>query len=138
MADQVERAETFKALHVQGDPLIIYNVWDAGSAVAVASVGAKAIATGGHGVAEAHGFEDGEQIPLELVLANAARITNSIDVPFSMDIDSGYGQTPDDVRKTVLRVIETGVVGINIEDKLLGLSEIRSTEEQAERIRAID
>jgi 2-methylisocitrate lyase-like PEP mutase family enzyme len=79
MADQVERAETFKALHVQGDPLIIYNVWDAGSAVAVASVGAKAIATGGHGVAEAHGFEDGEQIPLELVLANAARITNSID-----------------------------------------------------------
>ena len=58
-------------LHVAGDPLILFNVWDAGSALAVGAPGAKAIATGSASVAIANGFGDGEQLPLDLALANA-------------------------------------------------------------------
>ena len=53
--------DAFAALHVPGDPVLLYNVWDVGSAKAVAAGGAKAIATGSHGVAEANGFPDGAQ-----------------------------------------------------------------------------
>ena len=137
MPNQIERAESFRKLHVPGDPVIIFNVWDPGSAVAVASVGAKAIATGGHGVANAFGYDDGEKIPLQLVFENAARITNSIELPFSMDIDTGYGETTDDLRKTIAGVIKAGVIGINIEDKLVGTTNLRPTAEQTSRLAVI-
>ena len=58
--------DAFTALHVPGEPLVLYNIWDAGSARAVAAAGAKAIATGSWGVAEANGFSDGETLPLEI------------------------------------------------------------------------
>jgi 2-methylisocitrate lyase-like PEP mutase family enzyme len=132
-----ELAEQLRALHIPGTPVILYNVWDAGSAQAVAASGAKAIATGGHGVANSFGYEDGENIPLELVLANAARITASINLPFTMDIDTGYGETPEAVQQTISKVIEAGVAGINIEDKLVGTNELRSTAEQVERLAAV-
>lgn len=137
MATQSELAQTFKDLHIIGNPVILYNVWDAGSAKAVAETGAKAIATGGHGVSNAFGYEDGEQIPLELVLQNATRITDSVTVPFTMDIDAGYGETEDEVADTARQVIAAGVVGINIEDKLVGTTNLRSVEEQVGRIAAI-
>ena len=61
-------------LHVPGDPLILFNVWDAGTAVAAAKAGAKAIATGSASVAAANGFGDGEEVPMDFALANAERI----------------------------------------------------------------
>ena len=70
MTKQSDYAQTFKSLHQKGNPLILFNIWDAGSANTVASAGAKAIATGSAPVAMAHGFADGENIPLELVLDN--------------------------------------------------------------------
>lgn len=137
MPTQTQRAEIFKNLHKKGDPVVIYNVWDAGSAKAVGSVGAKAIATGGHGVANAFGYEDGEQIPLELALSNAARITASVEQPFSMDIDTGYGESTTELQATIKGVIEAGVIGINIEDKLVGTTTLRATSQQADRIAII-
>ena len=66
--------ETFAALHVPGDPIVLYNVWDVGSALAVAAAGAPALATGSHPVADANGFADGQGVPLDFALANATRI----------------------------------------------------------------
>ena len=64
---------TFAALHVPGDPVILYNIWDTGSAVAVAGAGAKALATGSHPVGDAAGFGDGQKVPLDFVFGNARR-----------------------------------------------------------------
>ena len=74
MTTASEKARLFAALHRPGDPVILFNAWDAGSAKAVAEAGAKAIATGSASVAAAHGFQDAEALPLELALANAARV----------------------------------------------------------------
>ena len=74
MAEQGDKARAFAALHRPGDPVVLYNAWDAGSAKAVAEAGAKAIATGSASVAAAHGFQDAKALPLELVLANAERV----------------------------------------------------------------
>ena len=74
MADQTRKAEQFRALHIPGKPLILFNIWDAGGAKAVARGGAKAIATGSWSVANANGFADGERIPLALAIDNLRRI----------------------------------------------------------------
>ena len=81
MPTQVEKAELFASLHVKGDPLLLFNIWDVGSAKAVASAGAKALATGSASVAEANGYEDGETTPLDFVLDNIRRIVSAVDVP---------------------------------------------------------
>ena len=67
---QVEKAKLFKQLHIKGEPLILFNIWDAGSAKTVAEAGAKAIATGSWSVAAANGFADGQQLPLDFAIAN--------------------------------------------------------------------
>ena len=74
MANQIRKAEQFRALHIPGKPLVLFNIWDAGSAKAVATGGAKAIATGSWSVANANGFADGERIPLALAIDNLRRI----------------------------------------------------------------
>src|SRR5690348_12297661 len=97
MSEQVNKARAFAALHVSGKPLVLFNVWDPGSAKAVAQAGAKALATGSWSVAAAHGYGDGEKIPLDLALENFRRIAGSTALPVSMDIESGYGKTPEEV-----------------------------------------
>ena len=72
--------ETFAALHVPGDPIILYNIWDVGSALAVVAAGAKALATGSHPVADANGFPDGQKVPMEFAFANARRIVDTVEV----------------------------------------------------------
>ena len=86
MSDKIEQ---FSALHVPGDPLVLYNIWDAGSARFVAEAGAKAIATGSFGVAEANGFTDGETLPLEIVLENLRQILAVTDLPVTIDMEAG-------------------------------------------------
>src|SRR5262249_9191849 len=65
MADLRCKADNFRALHIPGRPLVLFNVWDPGTAKAVAAAGASAIATGSWSVAAAYGFNDGEQLPLQ-------------------------------------------------------------------------
>ena len=88
--NQSEKAETFAALHQPGAPLILYNIWDAGSARVVAEAGAKAVATGSVSVAGAQGFPDGQAIPLDLLLTVAERITASVDLPVTVDFEGAY------------------------------------------------
>ncbi len=87
--------ETFAALHVPGDPVILYNIWDSGSAKAVADAGAKALATGSHPVGDASGFGDGQKVPLDFVFANARRIMSAVDLPLTVDFEGAYSTDPE-------------------------------------------
>jgi len=137
MADNQEaKAEAFRALHVPGDPLILFNAWDVGSTQAVARTGAKAIATGSWSVAAAHGYPDGESMPLELVLANAERIVRAVELPVSIDMVRGYGEEPDAIAGTMRRLWAAGAIGCNIEDSLPDASGLSPMGAQVVRLRA--
>ncbi|MEG3123727.1 isocitrate lyase/PEP mutase family protein [Sphingomonas sp. GB1N7] len=125
---------TFKALHVPGDPVILYNAWDVGSARAVADAGANAIATGSLSVAAAQGFDDGEAMPLDLALAGAARIAGAVALPVTIDFEGGYAVDPDEVGANVARLAATGAIGCNFEDQVIGGEGLYSIEAQAARI----
>ncbi len=126
----------FKNLHRKGDPLVLLNIWDAGSAKIVTEAGAKAIATGSWAVAAANGYEDGEALPLEFALYAVKRIVEAVDIPVSMDIESGYGSAPDQLAETIKRVVGIGVVGVNLEDQIIGKNRLYSLADQARRIEA--
>jgi 2-methylisocitrate lyase-like PEP mutase family enzyme len=131
------RAEQFHALHIAGQPLVLFNAWDAGSAKAVAAGGAAAIATGSWSVAAANGFADGEKMPYALALANLERIVAAVALPVTIDLESGYGQDPDAVAATVMRAIQAGAIGCNLEDSYPENGTLRPAAEQAQRIGAV-
>ncbi len=126
----------FKALHVPGDPLVLFNVWDAGSAKAVAGAGAKAIATGSYGVAEAQGFKDGEGFPLARALDVLRGILQVTDLPVTFDMESGYGRDPGEVGASVAQARAAGAAGINLEDRMPGHAELTDVAAQSARIAA--
>ena len=135
MADQTRKAEQFRALHIPGKPLILFNIWDAGGAKAVARGGAKAIATGSWSVANANGFADGERIPLALAIDNLRRIVGATELPVTIDLESGYGDASEVVGETIARAINAGAVGCNLEDSFPANGRLRETVDQADRIR---
>ncbi|MEQ1515174.1 MAG: isocitrate lyase/phosphoenolpyruvate mutase family protein [Usitatibacteraceae bacterium] len=104
-ATQTELAETFRRLHVKGSPLVLFNIWDAGTARVVEGAGAMALATGSWSVAEALGYRDGQAVPLSLAMENLARIIASVTLPVSVDLESGYGDAPEAVGATMARAI---------------------------------
>jgi 2-methylisocitrate lyase-like PEP mutase family enzyme len=131
-----KKVEDFAALHVPGNPLLLYNIWDAGSAVAVAKAGARAIATGSWGVAGAHGIGDGEKLPLDTALSTLAEILAVTDLPVSIDMEAGYGANPAEVGASVKRAADAGGVGINLEDKDPVTRTLFSLEDASARIAA--
>ena len=135
--DQTTKAQVFKGLHLKGTPLVLYNVWDAGSAKAVADAGAAAIATGSWSVAAAQGFGDGEALPMADALRTAAQILGAVDLPVSVDFEGGYGVAPDVVASNVGLLMETGAVGLNFEDRVVGGEGLHAIATQAARIAAI-
>jgi 2-methylisocitrate lyase-like PEP mutase family enzyme len=115
-----DKAAALLALHTAPEILVLANVWDVVSAQVVASTdGAKALATASHSIASTFGYEDGENIPLELHLDMVARIVRAVDLPVTMDFEAGYG----DAGETARRAIEVGVVGANLEDQMKPLAE---------------
>ena len=133
MTDQVA---AFRALHVPGDPLVLFNIWDAGSAKAVAKAGARAIATGSFGVAESQGFADGEGFPLQRALDVVESVVRSVDLPVTFDMESGYGATAEEVGRSAALAIAAGAAGINMEDRMPGETALLPVAEAAERIAA--
>lgn len=110
----MSHAATLRALHADPSLFVVVNVWDVASARAVAAVdGIRALATASHSISAAHGFPDGELIPLDLHLAAVERIASTVDLPLSMDMESGYG----DPGETARRAIAAGAVGANLEDR---------------------
>ncbi|KIC35822.1 isocitrate lyase/PEP mutase family protein [Leisingera sp. ANG-M7] len=132
-----ERARGFAALHQPGNPVVLYNIWDAGSAKAIAGAGASALATGSFPVAAAQGFPDGEKVPLEFVLGNAERIVAATDLPVTIDFEGGYAREPEQLTANVKRLAETGAVGLNFEDQVVGGDGLYDVEEQARRVAAV-
>ncbi|HEY8591834.1 MAG TPA: isocitrate lyase/phosphoenolpyruvate mutase family protein [Sphingomicrobium sp.] len=129
--------ETFAALHVPGDPVVLYNIWDVGSARAVVDAGAKALATGSHPVADAHGWPDGQQVPIDFALANARRIIEAVEVPVTVDFEGAYSDEPEQGGANAARLKETGAVGCNFEDQVIGGEGLHPVELQVRRIGAI-
>src|SRR5262245_11464144 len=134
MSMQAVKAAAFRSLHVSGRPVVLFNIWDAGTAKAVASAGSRALATGSWSVAAATGFADGECIPLDLASDKLARIVRASDLPVTVDLESGYGETQGEVAQSVARAIKVGAVGCNLEDSFPEDGSLRDIGEQAERI----
>lgn len=136
MTTQASKADHFHRLHVAGDPLVLFNVWDAGSTKAVAAGGARAIATGSWSVAAANGYADGERMPIDAALVNLKRIVDATALPVTIDLESGYGADPHAVGRTVTRAIDAGAIGCNLEDSFPHDGSLRPQEEQSRRIAA--
>lgn len=134
---QIEKAKAFRALHRKGDPVVLYNIWDAGTAGAVAAAGAKALATGSWSVAAANGYADGEAIPRDALVAVARSVVASTDLPVSIDFEGAYSADPKQAAANVALLMDLGAVGINFEDQIVGGEGIYPVEDQTARIRAI-
>jgi 2-methylisocitrate lyase-like PEP mutase family enzyme len=129
--------DTFAALHVPGNPVVLYNIWDVGSALAVVRAGATALATGSHPVADANGWPDGQQVPIDFALANARRIVEAVELPLTVDFESAYSVDPEEGGANVARLAATGAIGCNFEDQVIGGEGVHPLDLQVRRIAAI-
>jgi 2-methylisocitrate lyase-like PEP mutase family enzyme len=129
--------ELFASLHRPGTPVILYNVWDPGSAQAVERAGAKAIATGSHPVGDASGYGDGQQVPLDFVIDNAKRVVASVQLPVTIDFESAYAVEAEEAGANVARLKAAGAVGCNFEDQIIGGQGLHPLDRHCRRIRAI-
>lgn len=136
--DVVTRAQTLRRLHSGPDVLLMPDVWDAGSAALVGRLaGVRALGTTSTGIAAAHGLPDGEWLTLDQLLTVVGHITRAVDLPVTVDLESGYGRTTADVIDSVASLIELGAAGIDIEDGLpTDPARLISAEAHAERIAA--
>src|SRR6202023_2999060 len=134
--NQVEKAKRFAELHVAGTPLLLYNAWDAGSAKAILEAGAKAIATSSWSVAAAQGYGDREGIPIGFAEQIVGRITATVDIPVTVDLEGGYSEDDGELAANISRLLDLGVIGINFEDRIVKGSGLYTVDRQARRIAA--
>ena len=133
----MSKFDDFARLHIAGDPLVLFNAWDAGSAAAVAKSGAKAIATGSASVSMANGFGDGEEVPIDFAVANAARIAGAVDLPVTVDFEGGYAEDSTGLTANGRRLAQTGAIGCNFEDQIVGTDRLYEVAEQVRRLAAL-
>jgi 2-methylisocitrate lyase-like PEP mutase family enzyme len=134
---QKDKATRFAGLHTKGAPLVLYNIWDAGSAATIVKAGAPAVATSSWSVAEAQGYRDGEDIPVDFLNRIVGRIVASVEVPVTADFEGGYTEDDEQLAENVSRLLELGVVGINFEDRVVKGSGLYPIDRQASRVAAI-
>jgi 2-methylisocitrate lyase-like PEP mutase family enzyme len=115
MVTQADKARTFLALHQPGDPLLLPNPWDPGSAKLLASLGFRALATTSSGFAATLGRDDGS-VTREEALTHAAAIVAATDLPVSADLENGFSDSPEDVEQTYRLAADAGLAGASIED----------------------
>ena len=113
---QKTKANAFRALHHTDHTLRLPNAWDVASARIFEEANFNAIATTSAGIAFMLGYPDGQKISCDEMLAQVARIARAVKVPVTADVESGYGNRPEDAAQTARGVIEAGAVGINLED----------------------
>jgi 2-methylisocitrate lyase-like PEP mutase family enzyme len=137
MSDQVlkERANGLLALHQRGNPVILPTVWDAWSAKLAVDAGFAALTVGSHPVADSVGKPDQEGMTFVDVVTRVKQITSAVDVPVSVDIESGYGEAP---TRLIEGLLSVGAVGLNIEDTVHSEGgRLRSSGEHAELVGAL-
>jgi 2-methylisocitrate lyase-like PEP mutase family enzyme len=120
VTETAELASNLLALHSAPELLTVVNVWDAISAKVVSDIeGTQALATASHSIAASRGYPDGENIPVDLMIAEVGLIASNTDLPVTADLEGGYGDAPETIRKA----IGVGIVGANIEDQMKPLPE---------------
>ena len=137
MSTQVlkERAETLLGLHQPGNPVVLPTVWDAWSARLAVTAGFVALTVGSHPMAESVGKPDQEGMTFDDVVTRVGQITAAVDVPVSVDLESGYAQSP---TRLIEGLLEAGAVGLNIEDTVHSEGgRLRSSREHAELVGAL-
>ncbi len=130
-----QRADALRALHKPGNPVVLPTVWDAWSAALSVDAGFAALTVGSHPVADSVGKPDNEGMTFDDLLTRVAQITASVDVPISVDIESGYGEHP---KRLIDGLLSVGAVGLNIEDTVHSEGKrLRTAEEHAALIGAL-
>lgn len=128
MTDIAAQSQKLLALHQDPALLKVVNVWDAISARVVSEVeGVTALATASHSIAASLGYEDGENIPVELMIEAVGTVVSATDLPVTADLEAGYGNPGDTIR----RAVQVGVVGANLEDQMKPLAEAVAAVEAA-------
>jgi 2-methylisocitrate lyase-like PEP mutase family enzyme len=133
-ADLGSRCDVLRSLHRPGAPLLLPNAWDVATAKAVVAVGFPVVATTSWGVAETLGYEDDERAPADEMLAAAARIARSVDVPVTVDAEAGYGMEPAELVSALRSV---GAAGCNLEDTDHSDGSLRDFDRHAEWLTAV-
>ena len=130
-----QRADALLALHQPGNPVILPTVWDAWSARLATDAGFVALTVGSHPMADSVGKPDGEGMSFDDVVTRVAQITAAVDVPVSVDIESGYAEP---APRLIEGLLGAGAVGLNIEDTVHSEGKrLRSAEEHAELVGAL-
>src|SRR5215470_2691606 len=132
---QGEKAIRFRALHDAPGTFVIPNPWDAGSARILAGLGFKALATTSSGFAFTLGKLDGE-VTLDEIVAHTAAVDAATDLPVSVDLENGYGPSPEDAARAITRAAEAGAVGGSIEDYDREAGRLYELDEEVERLAA--
>ncbi|MDR6525784.1 2-methylisocitrate lyase-like PEP mutase family enzyme [Chryseobacterium rhizosphaerae] len=130
---------SFKDLHQGEEPLLLGNVWNVQSARIYEKLGYKALATSSSAVALSLGYEDGEEMRFEEYFYIIKRIKESVSIPLSVDLESGYGNTAGIVTSNILRLLDIGIAGINLEDTYVvdGIRQLLDREVFAEKLKDI-
>jgi 2-methylisocitrate lyase-like PEP mutase family enzyme len=134
---QQEKAKKFYDLHHTGNLLILPNIWDCLGANLLESLNYPAIATASASVAFTNGYDDGQQISFDSVLAILKKISDSVNIPVSADIESGFANDDAELKENIKRLLATGIVGINIEDTDKETNSILPTDVQCEKIKLV-
>jgi 2-methylisocitrate lyase-like PEP mutase family enzyme len=130
-----DKAGRFRELHRKGNPVVLPTVWDAWSATVAAGAGFAGLTVGSHPVADALGRTDNEGLTFDEVVAQVTRITSAVDLPVSVDIESGYAQEP---ARLIEGLLSAGAVGFNIEDTVHSEGgRLRSAQEHADLVAAL-
>jgi len=132
---QRARARWLRGLHDRNDPLVLPNIWDPLGARILEAEGYPAVATSSSAIAALFGYRDGERLSRETTFEWIRRITSSVRLPVTADIERGFAETEEELAESVHAILDTGVSGINLEDSIVERVERRSIDEQCTRIR---
>jgi len=135
--EQRRRADALRALHSGDRPLVLPNVWNPIGARVLEAKGFPAVATASAAISASLGFEDGERLRRSTMIEVVSRIARAIDVPLTADMESGYASTLGQLEETTRALLDSGAVGMNIEDSLTEGEALRPVREQAERIATV-
>ena len=130
--------ESFVRLHEGPAPLLLANCWDVQSAKTIEAAGYPAVGFSSHALSTALGYEDGENLPFDLLLRMTQRVVGSIRIPFTVDLEGGFSRKIDEILANISRLHEAGAVGINLEDTVAGTSrQLLPAKEFAKTIEAV-
>jgi 2-methylisocitrate lyase-like PEP mutase family enzyme len=132
-----QKARALLSLHTQRDLLVLPNVWNPVGARILQAQGYPAIATASAAISASLGYQDGEKIKRSTLIDLIRRIADSVDVPVTADIEAGYGSSTAELEETIAAVIDSGVVGVNIEDSFGEEGVLRPVGDQCRRISVV-